>query len=164
MKNARTTVLAATLLMSVAIGLVACHQPNQPDRMAPTSPPAAGCSASLASSLGCETFHSLTATQSGKSVEWVGESSIDLRAEDLGGTPTLVVTTPCNSLNIPVDIRDDALTTVSITSTMKGCDATRSAQQRWVEDFFDAEVQWKRTYTTLTLSKDQVVIEFMLGT
>ena len=152
--------LTGTLAMSLAIGLVAC---DQPDRVASTSLPTSSCSEVAASFLGCQPFRSVSATEGGGPVEWMHQSPISLKAEDLGGELSLVVTTPCNVLIIPVGIKDGRLITGPTTSTLKGCDAERAAQQRWVEDFFATGVRWQRTDTGLTLSNDRVVVQFVLG-
>jgi hypothetical protein len=153
----RISVLA--LLAAAAIGLVGCSQLD-PVVSTTTGPPsAAECSASLSASIGCDAYRSVAATEAGIDVAWVRDSAIGLGAQMLGDTPTVVVTTPCNVLNIPVALDGDVLEPGSIVATTKGCDPERAAQEGWVRDFFRSDVRWERTGTSLILHAENATLD-----
>jgi heat shock protein HslJ len=85
-----------------------------------------------------------------------------MKAELLNEKPALVVSTPCNTLSIPVEIDDDVIHPDDIVSTLKGCDPDRRAQQQWVEDFFSGAVQWQRADDDLTLHSGETTIDLVV--
>ncbi|MBA8816001.1 heat shock protein HslJ [Microbacterium halimionae] len=118
MKPMRKNALLIFLLAASTVGLVSCAESNH---VGPTNAAlGADCSDASTALIGCDTFHSVSAADGGTAVEWVGDLAIDLRAEFMNAQSTLVVTTPCNTLNVAVEIEGDTLTPDSIASTMKG--------------------------------------------
>ena len=103
---------------------------------------------------GCGTFASVSAADGPADVNWVADGAITLTTELLNGRNTLVVLTPCNVLNIPMDVTADYLMPVEITGTLRGCDGERTAQQRWVEQLFSGVVSWSKDGNELTLLRD----------
>lgn len=90
----------------------------------------------------------------------MGDATLELKVVFANDTPTLIVSTPCNVLNIPVQIDGEVLHPGSITSTSAGCDPNRTAQQRWVKDFLSTDLRWERTNSNLTLRTENAAVEF----
>lgn len=156
----KNSVPSLALLLAILLGLVACSQPQQP---APTASSSAEvCQSALVGTLGCDDFKSTGATENGHPVDWVAGGTIRLHAEYFNDTPTLVIGTPCNTLNIPIAIHADVIVPGEITSSTKGCDGTRVAEQAWVESVFTTEMRWVRSATTLTISAGATTILFTL--
>ncbi|QRY40357.1 hypothetical protein JVX92_12805 [Microbacterium hominis] len=154
----RKLALSSAFLPVILLGVVACSHPQQ---SAPSTPPSGEeCQGGLEGTLGCDDFSSTGATENGEPVEWVAGGSITLHAEYVNDTPTLVVGTPCNTLNIPIALHADVIVPGEATSTTKACDVTRAGEQTWTEGVFTTDMHWVRSEKTLTISAGTTTILF----
>lgn len=142
--------IAVTLIATVATSMTACRQPTTSSTSA-TPSPAADCTPPVPAVTGCVTYRSVSGDQDGMAIGWLSDTPITLEARTTTQGNTLVITTPCNTLNIHITPTGNTTTTQEIAAGLMGCDATPTAQEAWVNDFFLQEVQWENSDDTLVL-------------
>lgn len=73
-----------------------------------------------------------------------------------------ILTTPCNTVNVPVDVRGRSLVpdTDAIASTAQGCLDDTGAQEHWATAFVRQSMTFTRTGRSLVLKTSHAEIDF----
>ncbi|WP_125613032.1 hypothetical protein [Specibacter cremeus] len=80
----------------------------------------------------------------------------------MNGTQSLVMTTPCNTLNVPIMLTNTLITpdAAAIVSGTQGCLGSNGDDEAWVHAFLSHPIAYSRVNTTFTLTNEAGTIEF----
>jgi hypothetical protein len=80
----------------------------------------------------------------------------------MNGTRTMVMVTPCNTLNVPVAVTNTTIipeASAMIAGTM-GCLGTSGDYEAWVHRFLNEPITWSRTNATYSLMNGVGTLDF----
>lgn len=111
---------------------------------------------------GSTVYDSTAGSDAGTSVTWLATDPLRMSFVRMNGTLTMVLVTPCNAINLPVDVRGDELVphTEEMSTGAVGCLGKEGAQERWASDFVTRTMQMERTSDTLVLKHGASQIDF----
>lgn len=151
--------LMAAVFTAVAAALAACQQQTNSAGSA-TQPPGTDCSIAIPMLAACVEYRSVVGDENGVSRGWLTSDPISLSGQTLNKSDTLVITTPCNILNVQVTWSAGVTTSEEITSGLIGCDAQARAREVWIRDFFDQPVAWSELGGVVTVNAGGSSIQF----
>jgi heat shock protein HslJ len=154
-----------TLVVLAASGCAAGSPAAQPSASAggPSASPG-GEEACVVRSLvpfGCTSFQSVDGSDAAGPVAWLSTTPLTLTFSVLNQTPTLVVVTPCNTLNVPITISTDQLTPHAddVVSGAKGCTGPAGDQEAWARRLMSSPLSYSLDRDELRLQgSDQSVV------
>lgn len=121
----------------------------------------------LASSIGPNPFgstvyESTAGSDEGTSTAWLATDPLTMSFARMNGTLTMVLVTPCNAINLPVEVRGEALVphTGEMTTGAMGCLGANGERERWASDFVSTIMHVERTGDTLVLKHGASRIDF----
>lgn len=138
-------VLAAALgglfLLATASGCAAGSPAAQPSASAGGGEP---CADRSLAPFGCASFRSVDGSDAAGPVTWLSAAPLTVTFSVLNQTPTLVVVTPCNTLNVPITIGADRLTPRAddIVSGAMGCTGPAGDQEAWARRLVSAPLSY----------------------
>ena len=95
---------------------------------------------------------------SGNPVEWLSANPITVTVTEQNDTSTLVVSTPCNAINVPVTITSKLISPKAdeLTSGAMGCSSPKSDYESWTRNFISEPM-------TFSLNGDQLTLKNSMG-
>lgn len=124
---------------------------------------AAACDpAGLPPELACADFTSTSGTDHGEPVDWLASDPLRVELMAMNDTATLVVDTPCNTLNVPVEVTDSTMVPHAdqIAMTAMLCQGSAGEQEAWALDLFSRPLTYRVEGRTLTVDSDGARIVF----
>ena len=122
----------------------------------------AGCTrGTIPADLACIRFISQSGTDGTSSVGWLASGALWLTFDGQSGTATLVVMTPCNPVNVPVEIDGRRLiprAQETIIGDM-GCIDDAGQHEKWAEVFLAEPMTYELAGDQLTLSTANATID-----
>lgn len=119
--------------------------------------------ATIANPFGDAQYTSMSGTDGGKAVEWLGTTPLTMSFTRMNGTLTMMMNTPCNAVSVDVRARgEDLVPTGNGTATAMGCRARESGQEHWATEFAAHTMQYTRDDSTLTLTSGDETIRFSI--
>jgi heat shock protein HslJ len=114
-----------------------------------------GCTrGTIPADLACIRFVSQSGTEGTSSVAWLASDPLTVTFDDHDGTPTLVVMTPCNPVNVPVELDGRRLTSRAQEMIIggMGCIDDAGQHEKWAEAFLAEPMTYELAGDQLTLS------------
>ncbi|MCL2788429.1 MAG: META domain-containing protein [Micrococcales bacterium] len=81
-------------------------------------------------------FRAILGYDEDEAVTWIEDTDVRMEAVQMNGANQLVVFTPCNTLNIPVELGPGTLTPGVGATTMMLCSDEDMAKETWLASFF----------------------------
>ncbi|GAA0995468.1 hypothetical protein GCM10009563_14440 [Subtercola frigoramans] len=115
---------------------------------------------------GCDRFTSISGIQNGSAVSWLGTEPLLLSFSYQNGSINAIVGTPCNAINVPVQISGDKITpdANSVIHGAKGCVNDAGQKEMWATTFFSTPMSVVSTDSVLTLSTSTASVVFSRAT
>lgn len=161
----RVAVLSAVLLMGCAswgnaAGTVTVQSGSSASTRAGTE---AIPSCDPTQALGCDAYTSI----SGKGAEltdlpWITAQPLKIIISTMNGSTTLVMGTPCNTLNVPVTVTDNLITPDpgGIAAGTEGCIGAASEHEAWARQFLSHPITYSHAGDACTFKNAVGTIEF----
>lgn len=155
--------VACSVLAVVAASLTGCATAEHPTvRPAPpSSSPAQRCSERVQEPFGCDTFRSREGADGSAPAPWLSTSPIAVSFTTQNDVPTMIVSTPCNTINVPVTI-----TSTQIKPDERGlvvgamrCAPPASDYEAWTKTFVSSPMTYVLSGTNLRLENSKGRIE-----
>ncbi|AMM21030.1 hypothetical protein AX769_13920 [Frondihabitans sp. PAMC 28766] len=125
--------------------------------------PESSATASLsAHDLSGASYKSTGGTDKSDNVSWLQSKPLKLAFTEQNGVLTAVLNTPCNTVNVPVDVQGRSLVpdTTRMASTAMSCAGEAGSQEQWATAFISKDMTVSRGAGTLTLLTDDAEIDF----
>jgi hypothetical protein len=160
----QVAILSAVLVLGCA-SCGAASGPNQfPSQTSTSSTPnEASTRCQQAQALDCATYTSISGKDAAmKDLPWIAAQPLSLSISTMNGITTLVMRTPCNTLNVPVTVTDTLITPDpnGIASGAKGCLGADGEHEAWARQFLSHPITYSHTDAAYTFKNMIGTIEF----
>ncbi|WP_203757938.1 META domain-containing protein [Cellulomonas chitinilytica] len=149
----------AALVCVVVVVLAACGTGSGASPTRSGQSLSCGDGAGSAPSL-CGTFVSVSGTDGGADVAWLASDPLTVEVDARDGSATLAVATPCNAIDVPVEVTGSTLVPDVENTTVgaKGCLGEASAQEAWTRALVAQPLTYELDGDTLTLSTPDAAV------
>ncbi|MDQ6754025.1 MAG: hypothetical protein M3017_11560 [Actinomycetota bacterium] len=93
---------------------------------------------------------------------WIASQSLKISISTMNGTSTLIMDTPCNTLNVPVTVTDTLITPApgAIAAGAEGCIGAASEHEAWARQFLSHPITYSHAGDAYSLKNAVGTIEF----
>ncbi|MEN2738460.1 hypothetical protein ABCS02_11760 [Microbacterium sp. X-17] len=147
-----------TLVLLVASGCAAATPESPPSASSTGEQP---CIDRGLAPFGCASFRSVSGSDASGPVSWLSTTPLTLTFSVLNYTPTLIIVTPCNTLNVPITISADHLTPHEndIVVGTKGCIGSAADHEAWARQLVSSPLSYSLQQDELHLhGSDQSIL------
>lgn len=107
-------------------------------------------------------FRSTGGSVNGNDVAWLRTDPLRVSFATENGTLTAIIDTPCNTVDMPVDLHDGVLhpDAENMAATAMGCLGEAGAREQWATAFFSQTMRVAQTAHTLVVTTSGAEIDF----
>jgi len=156
-------VVGGILAVAAAFALASCATADPTSARTDPSPSSAGqsCTSAAPDPFGCATFVSHEGADASGTRPWLSSDPIAVSFAVQNGTPTMVVSTPCNAINVPVTITATQITpdTGGLTVGAMGCASPAADYEAWATGFVSSPMDYALSGNELRLENSNGTVQ-----
>jgi hypothetical protein len=160
-------VVCSVLAVVAASSLASCAAAEHPPaRTAPSSSsPPQQCSEGALEPFGCDTFRSHEGTDGSAPAPWLSTDPITVSFTVQNDTSTMIVSTPCNTINVPVTITSTQITPDirGLTTGAMRCAPPASDYESWTRTFVSSPMTYSLSGKELRLESSNGRVQLDAG-
>ncbi|CAD5994437.1 exported protein of unknown function [Agreia sp. COWG] len=155
-------IASGVLAVAAALTVAGCATVNPTPTPRANMPPTnteQSCSSSALAPLGCVTFESHGDVDVSGTVRWLASDPIAVSFDMQNGAPTMIISTTCNAINVPVTITATQIVPdmSGLSLGTRGCVSLAADDEAWTTEFVSSPMDY-------TLSGDELRLDNSNGT
>jgi len=156
-------VAGGILAVAATFALASCATADTGPARSDPSPSSAGqfCPSGAVGPFGCVTFESHEGADISGTLSWLSSDPIAVSFTVQNGTPTMVVSTPCNAINVPVTITATQITpdTGGLSVGAMGCLSPAGDYEAWTTRFVSSPMDYALSGNELRLESANGIVQ-----